>query len=149
MNQNTTISKSLEEKLLDIQNNPILNMDTKSTLSSAGALIETLKKKNEILQTQYTSALKAMIGLPIYWAHPRWRMEEHVITGIRYDESYWSDFFDTDEVTYQYTPQIVIEVDEGPDSLKGEYLAVNLGKNLFFDKEEALQHSKDANMFVR
>ena len=143
------VQKKIEDKLKEIASSPLLNSYTQSILKCAASQISYLEKKVSKLENDKLTLFQAMIGLPIYWANPNWKMEEHVITGVRFEESYWSDFFDSDKEVYKGTPQIVIEVDGDEECRGGDYLAVNIGKNLFFNKEEALKHSKYANLLQK
>jgi len=145
--------KGLVEKLKDLSSLSILNNNTKSLISGAANRIVVLEKANEKLEEEKVNAirvqiplLKAMIGRPIYWANPSWKMETHTITGVRFEGAYWSDFFDSDDKIYKGTPQVVIEIDGDKEFRGGDYLASRLGIDLFFDEEEALQHSKYANI---
>lgn len=95
-----------------------------------------LRKEIEQLKETLVLSLKPLIGQPIYWANPNWRMETHTITGVEY-RTYDSDFFDTKEVKYKGKKCIVIEVDGC-----GNYLADFIGRTLFFDKEEAKKHAR-------
>jgi len=94
------------------------------------------QKKNEQLNEQLILLLKTHIGQPIYWAHPDWRMETHTITGVEY-RIVDTDFFDKKGIKYKGKQCICINVDED-----GYYLADFIGKTLFFNKEEAIRHSR-------
>lgn len=98
--------------------------------------VDRLSKENEYLKEAVVVLLKALIGQPIYWAHPDWRMETHIIRDVEY-RVVDSDFFDRKDRKYEGKKCICIEVDED-----GYYLADFIGKTLFFDKEEALSHAR-------
>lgn len=95
-------------------------------------------EKNKYQDILYAT-LKTMIGEPIYWASPNWKMETHTIRDVRCD-ILDTDFFDTKEYKYEGTLCVIIDIDEN-----GYYIADNIGKNLFFDKGEAIEHSKHPN----
>lgn len=93
--------------------------------------------KNDNMATVLCMVLKTKIGQPIYWAHKDWlKYETHTITDVKYEE-FTSDFFDTKK-KYKGTMQVQIEVDN-----TGNYLAKDIGRTLFFDKEEAEAHTQN------
>ena len=97
---------------------------------------ENLNEEIETLKTTMVTILKSLIGQPIYWASPNWKMETHTIRDIEY-RIVDSDFFDRKDIKYKDKKCICIEVDED-----GYYLADFIGQTLFFDKNEAIQHAK-------
>ena len=139
MNNDLEKRKKLKNDLLELRAMPLFNPEVKNTLFNAAGTIDALnrvEKEQEVLLEQMTKILKALIGQPIFWGSPGWKPETHIITDVRY-EVYDSDFFDKKEVKYKGTKQVVIEVDED-----GTYLAVNIGKNLFFNEKEAIENSQ-------
>ena len=107
-------------KLTDLWNNKV-------------SLEMTLDKHNYIL----CESLKELIGRPIYWATFSWKHEKHIISGIRYDIVN-TDFFDTKDKKYKGKKCVLIYVDNND----GYYLADDIGRTLFFDENEAINHSK-------
>lgn len=97
---------------------------------------ESLSEEIEHLKEMMILLLKALIGQPIYWANPNWKMETHIIRDIEY-RIVDSDFFDTKETKYKGKACICIEIEDN-----GYYLADFIGKTLFFDKEEAMNHAR-------
>lgn len=132
-------NKELIESLNNIIKSNILHDNVVSLLYSVIGKIKRNDELNEELEKQKEFScemLKLMIGRPIYWANPYWRHETHIITDVRY-EIFDSDFFDTKETKYKGKKCIIIEVEDS-----GRYLAVDIGRTLFFNEEEAIQHSK-------
>lgn len=129
----------LLESLTKLLDSSILGKKVKDILQEAKWRIVDrvkLKEEKEHLKEVQVTLLKAMIGQPIYWASPGWKMETHTITGVEY-RIYDSDFFDKKEIKYKGKKCVVIELDNC-----GNSLADFIGKNLFFDKEEALSHTR-------
>lgn len=140
MNRNLEEREKLKDSLKQLIATPLFSSEVKNTIFSALSAVYSLgrmEKEQEIRDEQTMKILKALIGKPIYWGSPGWNPETHIITDIRY-EIYDDDFFDTKEIKYKGTKQVVIEVDGD-----GTYLAANIGKNLFFEEKEAIENSQN------
>lgn len=95
------------------------------------------KREANRYKTILLEFLKSKIGQKIYWAHKDWeKYEAHTITDIRV-EIRDSDFFGKEYVGKEC---IHIYVKGG-----GCFIADNIGKTLFFDKDEAELHTYKDN----
>ena len=91
------------------------------------------KREANRYKTILLEFLKSKIGQKIYWAHKDWeKYEVHTITDIRV-ELRDNDFFGKEYVGKEC---IRIYVKNG-----GCFIADNIGKTLFFDKDEAELHT--------
>ena len=108
----------------------------KQHIYESSKTIDKLQSDIDVYQNALCTSLKNMIGQNIYWANPNWRYETHTITNVRCD-ILDTDFFDTPERTYDQTKCVIIDIDN-----EGYYIANNIGHNQFFNKNEAISHSK-------
>lgn len=135
----TEYKAELLESVKELCKTEVFSQKVMSVFRETKCLIlqeENLNTKIEHLKDTMVVLLKALVGQPIYWASPNWRMETHIIRDVEY-RVVDSDFFDTKEMKYKGKTCICIEVDED-----GYYLADFICKTLFFDKEEAMNHAR-------
>lgn len=85
------------------------------------------EEREEKLLRLLAREMEARIGTPIYWAYKGWSIEKHIVSAIKYDV-YHGNFFKN----YDGKKVVQIYVEDG-----GLYLADDLGRTLFFSKEEA------------
>lgn len=135
----TEYKAKLLESIDELYKTEVFSQKVMSVFGATKCLIfqeEKLEKEIEHLKETMVLLLKALVGQPIYWASPNWKMETHTIRDVEY-RVVDSDFFDDEETKYKGKAYICIEVDKS-----GYYLADFIGKNLFFDKEEAMNHAR-------
>jgi len=133
------MKKDLRESVDNLLNTGLFGKDVEDVFRATKGLItktESLQKNNDNLIKTIIISLKALVGQNIYWASPNWKMETHTIRDVEY-RIVDSDFFDTKETKYKGKYCVCIEVDDS-----GYYLADFIGKTLFFDKEEAMNHAR-------
>lgn len=95
-------------------------------------LVEALDERDRYKNILF-EFLKSKIGKKIYWAHPNWKKyETHTISDITLDIQE-NTFFGAQ---YKGKECIKIHVKNG-----GHFIADNIGKTLFFDEQEAAEHS--------
>ena len=96
--------------------------------------LETLKQTYDTVNERLVKVIQSKKGEKIYWASYGWnKYETHTITDARF-EKVTSDFFGKH---YLGKMCVKIFVDDG----NSYYLADHIGETLFFDKDEAYQHT--------
>lgn len=95
--------------------------------STKYALLKEQEEK-EFQMMALVEKLSEKIGFPIFWACKGWSMEQHKISSIKYS-IYNGDFFKE----YKGRKVILIYIDDNT----GFYIYDELGKSIFFTKEEA------------
>lgn len=123
IDKNNCLSETLKDNIRSLYE------DYNNVISEKDKLIKENDKHQKIIR----NILRNKIGQKIYWAHEQWtKIETHTITNVKY-RKYNDDFFEE----YKDKWCVLIEVDNS-----GFYVADDIGKTLFFDKEEALRHAK-------
>lgn len=137
----------LKNSLKELYSNGLFSEKYNLLFSDTCATLSILSNKVDILEADLNKykyllceTLKVFIGKYIYWSHPDWKYETHVISDIVCDIE-TSDFFDKSTKKYKGTLCVMIKVDNN----SGHFLADDIGRTLFFNKEEAIKHSKYPN----
>ena len=121
----------MQEELMIIKNNLA---SIEAEVREKDELIHRTQEEADRYRLILLRLLKTKVGQKIYWVNKYWRKcEENVITEIS------ENFQDSNFFGKEYDGKMCIQI-----RVKGGgyYIADEIGKTLFFDKEEAERHTR-------